>query len=66
MISLYPSETFSITTKFSKAEIVEILNNKVIFNNYPGVVRRYNTKFPEKLFEGMIFSDGFQIVKAQV
>ena len=65
MINLYPTEKFSIITRLSRAEIVEILEYEVIINHYP-FLRRYNTKYPEKLFEGIVYSSGFKISKAPI
>ena|SRR5690554_314786 len=65
MINLYPIEKFSIKTNLSKAEIIEILEFEVIKREFP-LLRKYNTKYPEKIFEGIVYANGFKISKAPV
>src|SRR5690606_479225 len=65
MINLYPIEKFSIKTNLNRAEIVEILEFEVIKRQFP-LLRRYNTKYPDKIFEGIVYSNGFKISKALV
>src|SRR5690554_4994396 len=65
MISFYPTEKFSITTNLNRAEIVEILELEVIKRQFP-LLRKYNTKYPEKYFEGIVSSNGFKISKAPI
>ena len=66
MIKLYPSEKFSLRTDLRRAEIVERLEYAVIVNHHAAFLNRYNTKHPEKLFEGIVYSTGFRISKAKV
>ncbi|MBF30205.1 MAG: hypothetical protein CL529_03370 [Aequorivita sp.] len=65
MINLYPIEKFSIKTNLNRTEIVEILEFEVIKRQFP-LLRRYNTKYPDKIFEGIVYSNGFKISKALV
>ena len=66
MINLYPSEKFSITTNLNRAEIVEKLEFNVILNHYSSFIKPYNTKYPEKLYDGIVHSSGFKISKAKI